>query len=223
MLASLGLRFFFKRLQIRRIHIGSKPYSTSATNTLVIHTPEIGLGGANIAAIELAKELNLREWKAIISGRKGLTSALVSEPGLGRIFYSTTVPINFNNIILNTLNQSDKDILEVLRKVRTSPTLKLAWWVHEDEPGFWINSHLANEIGRHLDEHPSRFRMFTPSVGTASKLTSFFNLKEGTIKILKYPLPDSVIESSSEVGNFDKSSYCIRNFCESKKCEDRET
>jgi glycosyltransferase involved in cell wall biosynthesis len=178
-------------------------------NNIQILTPRLNFGGAGIVASDLKMELE-KLGTPVEMLETYMSRSLVYQ--FKKVLQkSNIVNLTSNNVILNTVDHGTGVLKSVFSQLKDNPSMKLIWYVHEDQPQIWLDQVGARWLVTSLNDVKSQILIAAPSKGTLSNLLDYFSGFTGRIDTLMYPvpIPTKLLIKEKDDNNFSNLRFYI--------------
>jgi glycosyltransferase involved in cell wall biosynthesis len=214
-LLRLSLRFL-KRKTARLRYLRKKHGSddlVDAIGNLVIFTPQIGLGGADVVAFDLARRLlGVNTQISIFSSSGelniGMVKKLQSEFHISTATDLSSIPNN-RYVIVNSIAHPKSLYLSLEQWMSKDSNNRAFLYVHEDRPSIWLDTDTSGLLNQLVSDFPDRFHIATASSATRYRAAAFLGLNVEQILLLPYPLEGEPAVSRQGIINKIQSSDTI--------------
>lgn len=174
-----------------------------------ILTPKLNFGGAGIVASDL--KVTLEKLGAPVEILETFMFRLFVYQFRMALKKSNFINLTSNNIILNTVDHPPVVLKSVFSQLKENPSMKLIWYVHEDQPKIWLDQVDKRWLITTLNDVKNQILIAAPSKGTLNNLLDYFHGFKGRIDTLMYPvpIPTTLLSKVIDDNNFSNLRFYI--------------
>jgi glycosyltransferase involved in cell wall biosynthesis len=175
----------------------------------IIITPDIGLGGANLVAIDLMDDFKKAE----------IPITLTFDQDINLSYFKTLnrpyTPIRFSQklfnqklklLVINSVMHPLSFWIELENALDANESLQVYLYVHEDNLSMFIDQAKQGIIDGIFVKHLKRIEIATPSLGTQKNIAEFFNLDINNITRHIYPMKNLTHIRKNSAKEFDATT-----------------